>query len=240
MHPPPVKAQQPAQNRVPAQAPVQQWEAPGRTARRDSRLQAVSQRLGFSQLQVTAAWETAQQLNSTLHGAADADKVIRNILQKQMAAGARDSYEEQNAPAAVEELLEELQLDRGELQADLERVRQEQMRDVASVTAELMAQGLEEQRELAEKAKLIAEELRKRPDGQAPEDELAAWQKHYRPSSRNLGSGSSSSAAQPPATMPEQAAEEEKAKEALEAAKAEVAAKIEPGSGWKQVDIGAL
>jgi len=51
----------------------------------------VSQKLGFSQLQVTAAWETAQQLNSTLRGAADADKVIRDILQKQMAAaGARD------------------------------------------------------------------------------------------------------------------------------------------------------
>ena len=108
-------------------------------------MHALSTKLGFSQAQVTTAWETAQQLNSTLTGAANADKVIPSILQKQMTAGARDMVEQANAIAAVEELPEELQLDRAELQEDLERVRQEQMRDAARITAELMAKDLDEQ-----------------------------------------------------------------------------------------------
>ena len=190
--------------------------------------------MGFSQEMVTRAWETARELNSTLTGAADAEQVTRTILQKQMTAAARDQVEQANALAAVEELLEELQLDQAELQEDLERVRQEQ---TARLAAELMAKDLDEQQALAERAKAYAAEMRKRPGQQAPEDALNRWKAQHRPSqvSQEPGGASSSSTMSPA----ELQAEKDFLKEAWETTRAAVA-KADPGGAWKQVETGVL
>ena len=175
---------QPAQTRV----PVAQHD--GRTARRGTRLHAISTRLGFSPDQVAQAWESAQKLSSTLTGHVDAEAILSEVLRAQLTSGARDEVEKANAPAAVEELMQEVAVDRQEMAEELRRAQAEQLREAAKMTSEAIArQEVEKQEEVvrlleqataadAARAKRIATALRehKEPEpGQAEQPELRVW-----------------------------------------------------------------